>query len=451
MLSTGENSARTVFLETFGCQMNENDSGRMLGILKGNDFRVIDRPDKADLIILNTCSIRDKAEQKVYSMLGRFKSLKKENPGLVICVAGCVAQQEGTALLKRVKYLDLVVGPHNIHRLGELLEEVSPGRSRVSATELTDGLDPDEFKVAEEAGGVKAFVSIMRGCNNFCAYCIVPYTRGREASRPSADIIEEVRRLASSGVREVTLLGQNVNSYGTSGGGDVSFPGLLKLVAGVEGIERVRFITSHPKDISPELISLFGDESKLARHIHLPVQSGSDEVLKRMGRVYTAKEYVSTARLLMNLYKDMAVTTDIIVGFPGETEDDFKLTMELVENLRFDNIFSFMYSQRPGTRAADFDGHLPNDLKSERLKTLQETQRRITMEKSAELVGSTLDVLIEGPSKADPIELSGRTTCNRIVNFSGTLPAGEIASVLITDAYPNSLRGLLNERGVLCC
>jgi tRNA-2-methylthio-N6-dimethylallyladenosine synthase len=444
-----ENSARTVFLETFGCQMNENDSGRMLGILKGNDFRVTDRPDKADLIILNTCSIRDKAEQKVYSMLGRFKSLKKENPGLVICVAGCVAQQEGEALLKRVKYLDLVVGPHNIHRLGELLEEVSP--ARVSATELFDGLDPDEFKVAGEAGGVKAFVSIMRGCNNFCTYCIVPYTRGREASRPSADVIEEVWRLAGSGVREVTLLGQNVNSYGTSGGGDVSFPGLLKLVAGVEGIERVRFITSHPKDISPELISLFNDEPRLARHIHLPVQSGSDAVLKRMGRVYTVDEYVSTVELLKNSYKDMAVTTDIIVGFPGETEADFRLTMELVENSGFDNIFSFMYSQRPGTRAADFDGHIPNDVKSERLKTLQETQRGITMEKSAELVGSTLDVLIEGPSKADPTELSGRTACNRIVNFSGGLSTGELAGVLITDAYPNSLRGLLNEGGVICC
>lgn len=445
-------TSKRVFLETFGCQMNENDTDRMLGLLKEIRYVKTDSPEKADLIIINTCSIRDKAEQKVYSTIGRLKTLKGQNPRLIIGVGGCVAQQEGAALLKRAPYLDLVFGPHNIHRIKDLLNEITEEKKRVVATSLAEHIGPDEYGYAPAEGGVKAFVSIMRGCNNFCAYCIVPYTRGREVSRKSADIIDEVRRLADARVKEVTLLGQNVNSYGTSGGGDVSFPGLLRLVAGIEGIKRVRFVTSHPKDISDELICLFGEEGKLCRHMHLPVQSGSDAVLNAMGRGYTRREYASKADRLKNLYPDMAITSDIIVGFPGETERDFKDTMDMIADIRFDNIFSFMYSPRPGTRAESFGGHIPFEVKSERLRMLQEAQREITAEKMSALVGETLEVLVEGPSKADPGEVMGRTGCGRIINFpphgADTEDArkklyGGMLEVLVIDAYPNSLRGMI--------
>jgi len=342
---------RLVFLETFGCQMNENDSERMLGLLKGISYERTQDPLQADLILINTCSIRDKAEQKVYSTLGRYKILKKERPGLIIGVAGCVAQQQGEKLLKRAPHLDIVFGPHNVHKLREMLLEADSGR-KVVATALSESIDPEEYGIEPVASGEKAFVSIMRGCNNFCSYCIVPYTRGREVSRLSSSVIDEIEGLAEGGAKEVTLIGQNVNSYGTSGGGDVSFPELLSMVCRIDAIKRVRFITSHPKDISGELIYLFRDEPRICRHIHLPVQSGSDAVLKRMGRGYTRDEYLARIELLKGLYPDMAITTDIIVGFPGETEADFEATMGLLRTVRFDNIFSFMYSSRPNTAAA---------------------------------------------------------------------------------------------------
>jgi len=307
---------RLVFLETFGCQMNENDSERMLGLLKGISYERTQDPLQADLILINTCSIRDKAEQKVYSTLGRYKILKKERPGLIIGVAGCVAQQQGEKLLKRAPHLDIVFGPHNVHKLREMLLEADSGR-KVVATALSESIDPEEYGIEPVASGEKAFVSIMRGCNNFCSYCIVPYTRGREVSRLSSSVIDEIEGLAEGGAKEVTLIGQNVNSYGTSGGGDVSFPELLSMVCRIDAIKRVRFITSHPKDISGELIYLFRDEPRICRHIHLPVQSGSDAVLKRMGRGYTRDEYLARIELLKGLYPDMAITTDIIVGFPG--------------------------------------------------------------------------------------------------------------------------------------
>lgn len=438
-------TARRVFLETFGCQMNENDSDRLLGFLRDISYIKTDAPEKADLIVINTCSIRDKAEQKVYSILGRFKALKKDNPALIIGVAGCVAQQEGEALLKRAPYLDMVFGPHNIHRIKDIIGEVERDRARVVATAFSESIDPEEYEYTTP-DGLKAFVSIMRGCNNFCSYCIVPYTRGREVSRNSSDIVSEVERLSRDGVREVTLIGQNVNSYGAEGAGSVSFPGLLKMVAAVDGIERVRFITSHPKDISPELISLFGAEKKLCRHMHLPVQSGSDKILKVMGRGYTRDEYLGKVALLKKLYPDMAVTSDIIVGFPGETEADFEDTMGLINTVRFDNIFSFMYSPRPGTKAAGLEGQIPFDARSERLKSLQEAQRDITFERNRALAGSTVEVLAEGPSKADETELTGRTSCNRIVNFPAPMDkAGCLINVTITDAFPNSLRGTYKE------
>src|SRR3990172_5183730 len=344
---------RLVFLETFGCQMNENDSERMLGLLKGISYERTQDPLQADLILINTCSIRDKAEQKVYSTLGRYKILKKARPGLIIGVGGGVAQQQGEKLLKRAPHLDIVFGPHNVHRLRELLLEADSGQ-RVVATRLTETIDAEEYGVAGSSSGEKAFVSIMRGCNNFCSYCIVPYTRGREVSRQSADIITEIEGAARGGVKEVTLLGQNVNSYGASGGGAVSFPELLMMVCRVDGIKRVRFMTSHPKDIGSELIELFGQEKKLCRHLHLPVQSGSDRVLEKMGRGYTSSGYLSKIEQIKALYPDMSFTSDIIVGFPGETDADFQATMGLLRTARFDNIYSFMYSPRPNTRAAGF-------------------------------------------------------------------------------------------------
>lgn len=443
-------TGKLVFLETFGCQMNDNDSERMLGFLKDIKYSRTEKPERADLIIINTCSIRDKAEQKVYSILGRFKDLKKENPGLIIGVSGCVAQQQGKALLKRVPHLDIVFGPHNVHKVKDLLVEAEK-KNRVVAIDFKAEIDEDEYAFARTETGDKAFVSIMRGCDNFCSYCIVPYTRGREVSRKSAEIIDEVSVLADSGVKEVSLIGQNVNSYGAVTGGGLSFPGLLRRVAGVEGIQRVRFITSHPKDISTELIRLFGEERKLCRHIHLPVQSGSDRILKAMRRGYTVKEYLSKVSMLKSLYDDISITSDIIVGFPGETDEDFEGTMELINTARFDNIFSFMYSPRPGTLAAGFGHQVDQAVSAGRLRVLQERQKEITAERSIELVGSVKEVLVEGLSKADPGELTGRTSCNRIVNFpAGTGLAGTLVDVLITQAYPNSLRGERRERSVPC-
>lgn len=438
------NRGKLVFLETFGCQMNESDSERMLGVLKGLSYARTKDPSEADLILINTCSIRDKAEQKVYSTLGRYKSLKKERPGLVIGVAGCVAQQEGEKLLKRAPHLDIVFGPHNVHKLKELLLQADSGR-KIVVTEQTEEISPEEYGIEPVELDEKAFVSIMRGCNNFCAYCIVPYTRGREVSRNSADILREIEGLADKGVKEVTLLGQNVNSYGADGGGDLSFPELLRKVCRIEGISRVRFITSHPKDISGELISLFGEEPKLCRHAHLPVQSGSDSVLAAMGRGYSVKEYLSKVGLLQKLYPEMAITTDIIVGFPGETVADYEATIKLLRTVRFDNIFSFMYSPRPGTRAAGFSGQVPLEERSARLQRLQDEQKEITSERLRALVGRTIEVLIEGESRIDPGELSGRTSCNRVVNFPVPegLQAGPgcLIEVTVTEAYQNSLRG----------
>jgi tRNA-2-methylthio-N6-dimethylallyladenosine synthase len=439
---------KLVFLETFGCQMNDNDSERMLGILKGINFIRTDDPNSADLILINTCTVRDKAEQKVYSMLGRYKALKKDRPGLIIGVGGCVAQQQGEKLLKRAPHLDIVFGTHNVHRLRELLLEADSGH-RVVATRFTETIDADEYGVVGEASGIKAFVSIMRGCNNFCSYCIVPYTRGREVSRQSADIVSEIEGLAGGAVKEVTLLGQNVNSYGTSGGGDVSFPELLRKVCRVDGIKRVRFMTSHPKDIGPELVELFAVEKKLCRHLHLPVQSGSDKILAAMGRGYTSAEYLTKIEGIKRLYPDMSITSDIIVGFPGETEADFLLTMDLLRSARFDNIFSFMYSPRPNTRAAGFEGQLPLEVRTYRLQVLQDEQKDITLEKSRETIGATLEVLVEGPSRSSAEEMMGRTSCNRIVNFACPpgLEAGPgcLIEVVVTDAYPSSLRGAGQE------
>jgi len=434
--------ARQVFIETFGCQMNDNDSTRMLGLLEKIRYVRTDLPERADLILVNTCSIRDKAEQKVYSTLGRFRALKQARPGLIIGVSGCVAQQHGERLLNRVPHLDMVLGPHNLHRLGELIERVESRGERVAATAQSAAIAEGEYGVAAKSAGVKASISIMRGCDNFCSYCIVPYTRGREVSRTAGEILSETAALARTGVKEVTLLGQNVNSYGKKGGSGAGFAELLRRVCMTSGIKRVRFITSHPKDVSDALVDLFDERPELCRHIHLPVQSGSDTVLGAMRRGYTRDEYLEMVLAIKERYPDMAVTTDVIVGFPGETEACFSETMDLIEHVGFDNIFSFMYSPRPGTDAAGFGDAVPADVKSTRLRVLQERQREITSRERSALVGRTLGVLVEGASKTDGAELTGRTGCNRIVNFAAPRAvAGEIVDVCITGVMPNSLRG----------
>lgn len=456
---TGE---RGVFLETFGCQMNERDSEKVLGFLKGLNYRTIQDSNQADLIILNTCSIREKAEQKLYSALGRFKRLKEKNPGLIIGVGGCVAQQEGERLFKKAPYLDIVFGTHNIHRLPELIKGVEATRVRKVATEFYNTIAPEEEPskysldtlrvnpVREfSLNGVKAFVTIMRGCDNFCTYCIVPYVRGHEVSRDKEEVMKEARRLARVRVKEVTLLGQNVNSYGhakrdghTNGG--VSFPMLLKEVCGIEGIERVRFVTSHPRDLSAELTDLFGKEKRLCRHIHLPVQSGSNQVLKRMNRGYTREEYLEKTTELRKVCPGIGITSDIIVGFPGEREEDFKDTLDLLETVEFDNIFSFKYSPRPQTLAASFKDQIPDHIKGERLSIVQDMQKVITLRKNQAMVGRVEEVLVEGRSKGNPDELTGRTSCNKIVNLPGGKDLiGSLVSVKIDKVYLNSLRGSL--------
>ncbi len=422
--------------------MNEDDSGRILGQLEGLNYRPTGDIDKADLILMNTCSIREKAEHKVYSALGRFKCIKAKRPDIIIGVGGCVAQQQGERLLKRLAYLDIVFGTTNIHKLPEMIRNVETDRKQVSVTDLNNSLDPAEFASTQrETSLVKAYVTIMRGCNNFCSYCIVPYVRGREISRRSADIIDEVKGLAAAGLKEVTLIGQNVNSYGNNGN-DITFSSLLKEICKVDGIERIRFTTSHPKDLSEELLYIFHEEKKACRHIHLPIQSGSNFILEKMQRGYSREQYLSKIELLRKLYPDISITTDVIVGFPAERENDYLDTINMIESVEFDNIFSFKYSSRPNTKAATFDDHITDDIKSERLLNLQEIQKNITLKKNRMMIGGLKEVLVEGKAKIDDGKFTGRTSCNRIVNFQGNKKwIGSIKDVYIEDAYVNSLKG----------
>lgn len=437
---------RYVYIETFGCLMNENDTSRMMGLLREMEFKTALSPYDADLIIINTCSIRDKAEHKLYSILGRFKELKQKRPGLVIGVAGCVAQQSGAAIFKRAPYVDIVFGTHNVHKLKELLTASFKTAARVVATGFRSSIELDEYAHNEAALNGKAYIAVMRGCDNFCSYCIVPYTRGREVSRTSSEILAEIQGLVKSGVKEITLVGQNVNSYGTNSGADISFPALLRSASKVEGLRRVRFMTSHPKDISDELIEIFHETPVLCRHLHLPVQSGSDVILQKMRRGYTAAEYIAKARRIRAQYHDISLTSDIITGFPGETDADFEASIELIREIRFDNVFAFMYSPRPGTDAASYDGQVAHQVKASRLQRLFDAQREITEERNRLLKGSAQFVLVEGRSnRSSESDLFGRTACGRIVNFkaSDDRLIGAEVKVLITDAHQNSLRGEL--------
>jgi tRNA-2-methylthio-N6-dimethylallyladenosine synthase len=424
--------------------MNEHDSERMTGVLRDRGCAPVSGAVDADMVILNTCSIREKAEQKFYSELGKLKQLKVERPGMKIAVAGCIAQQEGKNILARAPYVDLIFGPSDLARLPVMVEAAF---SRLSPLVDTSG-DPEYHRrrmPTARVDKVKAWVSIMYGCDNFCTYCVVPYLRGRERSRPSEDIVNEVRELALQGYKEVSLLGQNVNSYGKGLGEDTNFSALLRMVNEVPALERIRFVTSHPRDLSDGLIDAVRDLPKVCESLHLPVQSGSDDILHAMNRRYTRKDYLDKVKRLRNAVPEITLTTDIIVGFPGESAQDFEATMQLLEEVRFDGIFAFKYSKRPGTAALKLPGHLPEDIKEERLTKVLDLQKKITIQKNKAYTDMHADVLIDGRSKRGG-KLSGRTRGNKVVNVAGPDSLiGSLVFVRITAAGVNSLSGEICE------
>ncbi len=437
-----------LYIKTFGCQMNDYDSGKMAAVLeKSHQVERTDNPEEADILLLNTCSIREKAQEKVFSELGRWKQRKLSNPDLVIGVGGCVASQEGDAILERAPYVDLVFGPQTLHRLPELMN-----RSRQEQAPAVDVSFPEIEKFdnlpAPTADGPTAFVSVMEGCSKYCTFCVVPYTRGEEVSRPFEDVMAEVRALAAQGVREVTLLGQNVNAYaGAMSDGTVADLALLiRYIAEIEAIGRIRFTTSHPAEFSDSLIAAYAEVPKLASYLHLPVQSGSDRILMMMKRGHSAQEYLSKVQRLRAARPGLSLSTDIIVGFPSETDADFEATMELVGFADFDHAFSFVYSARPGTPAAKLADALPLEVKKQRLAILQDRVRARGDEFSRAMVGSVQRVLVERLSRKDAGQVAGRTDNNRWVNFTGEPELiGRFAEVRITEALPNSLRGELVE------
>jgi tRNA-2-methylthio-N6-dimethylallyladenosine synthase len=439
-----------VFIRTFGCQMNEYDSDKMADVLAGSDGVIkTENPEEADIILFNTCSVREKAQEKVFHDLGRVRHLKQINPALVIGVGGCVASQEGAAIVARAPYVDLVFGPQTLHRLPQMIAaRRDSGRAQVDVSfpeiEKFDALPP------ATATGASAFVSIMEGCSKYCSFCVVPYTRGEEVSRPLADVLAEIAGLAARGVREVTLLGQNVNAYRGKfdGGSDdddaADLALLIETIAAMAGIERIRYTTSHPREMTQRLIDSYRTTPKLVSHLHLPVQSGSDRILAAMKRGYSVLEFKSLVRKLRAARPDLSLSSDFIIGFPGETEDDFGKTMHLVEELNFDSSFSFIYSPRPGTPAADLADDTPAEQKNRRLMHLQKTIEAQALKISQAMVGSRQRVLVEGHARKDASELAGRTDNNRVVNFAGAEDLiGRFIDVTITAALPHSLRGEL--------
>lgn len=430
--------------------MNVSDSEKIVALLKGVGYRQINDSSLADLIILNTCSVRAKAEQKVYSRLGRYKGQKNRNRRLILGVGGCVAQHEGERLLATVPYLDIVFGTHNLHMLPELVRAAEHGERLAQTAFIDNEKRLDLFPANDGEGGVSRFVTIMQGCDNFCSYCIVPHVRGREISRRSAEIINEIRKMADKGVKEVTLLGQNVNSYGLKSPGEPDFTALLRWVADIPGIERIRFTTSHPKDISLPLIACFAELPKLCSHIHLPAQAGSDSVLARMNRGYTRGDYLEKIAALKAARLGIQITGDMIVGFPGESEEDFSQTLSLMEEVRYADLFSFIYSVRPETKATEYPDDISRGEKQERLDRLQALQRALTLERNRSFVGSRQQVLVEGFSKRGD-QLSGRSSGNRVVNFAGDPSLiGGFVEVTITRAFQNSLLGEMRELAASC-
>ena len=436
-------------IQTFGCQMNVHDSEQMAALLAQVGYKITDNLKLADLILLNTCSIREKAEHKVYSKLGRISELKEQNPELIIGVGGCLAQHLGTKFHKRVVHLDLVFGTHNIHRLPEMIASVKNEREKITNVDFYKSLNSIGIYAPPVKGTVSAFVTIMQGCNNFCAYCVVPYLRGPEMSRKPEDIFAEIEKLVDHGIKEVTLLGQNVNSYGKTLGKGLNFTALIKKIGKISGIERIRFMTSHPRDLSLELINCFAEEEKLCEHIHLPVQSGSNRILALMNRGYTVEEYMKKVDHLRKLSPHISITSDIIVGFPGEAQNDYQETIDMMEKIRFDSVFSFKYSERKGTAAQKLEGKVEECEKLKRLEQLQMLQDQHTLKKNTALESSKQELLVEGKSKNSENDLMGRTSSWRIVNFKGELELiGKLVDVKISKAYLHSLRGkLIKEVG----
>jgi len=439
---------KKIFVKTFGCQMNEYDSEKIVDLMRDHEgYEQTNVADDADLILFNTCSVREKAQEKVFSDLGRVRRLKEENPNLIIGVGGCVASQEGQAIVSRAPFVDLVFGPQTLHRLPKLLSQrKTSGRSQVdiSFPEI-EKFDTLPTKLTSSS---TAFVSIMEGCSKYCSFCVVPYTRGEEISRPLDDVLVEVATLATQGVREVTLLGQNVNAYMWEQNSEtLDFSLLLEHVADVPGIERIRYTTSHPKEFSKALIDCYQSLPKLVDHVHLPVQSGSDKILEAMKRGYTSDHYREIIRDLRTARHSVSIASDFIVGFPGETDKDFEETMRLVEDVDFDGSFSFMYSPRPGTPAAALPNHVPLEVKKNRLQRLQDKLNQNSIRYGKAMVGKTYPVLVEGASKKGEGQLTGRTSNNRVVNFEGhNRLTGHMVDIEITESLANSLKGVVVTR-----
>jgi tRNA-2-methylthio-N6-dimethylallyladenosine synthase len=442
--SKGMSATKKLYIQTYGCQMNEYDSRLIAGLLGEDGYARVDTAEQADLILVNTCAIRDKAEQKVFSLLGRYRDIKDARPEVMIGVGGCVAQEQGDAIRKRVPYVDLVFGTQNIRNIRELVAAAGAARGIV-ATEWALNREA-RFREDEmltpygTVDGITAFVTIAEGCDHFCSFCVVPYTRGREASRSPASILAEARALAEQGVVELTLLGQNVNSYGKKSA--YPFDRLLEEVCAVPGLRRVRFMSSHPHDLSEAQLELYGRLDNLARHLHLPVQSGSDRVLERMNRRYTYEEYTKKMERLRAACPDVGLTTDILVGYPGETDEDFARTIDLMQEVRFTNLYAFKYSVRPGTRAATLPDQIPDEVMNERLQRVLDLQKETSLAYNGALVGRSMEVLVE---KYNDGIWQGRTSCNRIVHFSGPAQLGALVDVPMIRAFPNSLRGELTE------
>jgi tRNA-2-methylthio-N6-dimethylallyladenosine synthase len=436
--------AQKLFVLTTGCQMNEYDSDKMADVLKASHgMELVEAPEEADVLLLNTCSIREKAQEKVFSLLGRWRKIKDKRPDVIIGVGGCVASQEGAAIQKRAPFVDIVFGPQTLHRLPELLNKARSGEKRVVDISFPE-IEKFDALPEPRAEGPKAFVSVMEGCSKYCTFCVVPYTRGEEISRPVQSILEEITSLAEQGVREVNLLGQNVNAYrGEMDEGEIAdFALLLHFVAAIDGIDRIRFTTSHPIEFTDELVDAFDAIPELVSHLHLPVQSGSDNVLAMMKRGHTRADYLATMEKVKAVRPGISLSSDFIIGFPGETDQDFADTLDLIEQVGFDFSYSFIYSARPGTPAAEFPDDTSGDTKKERLGILQKRLDEMTMAISNGMINTVQTVLVEGLSKKNQLQVTGRTENNRVVNFIGhPRLVGQFVDVLITEALPNSLRG----------
>lgn len=431
------------YIETWGCQMNEEDSEKISGMLRIKNYEAVSSREEADLVVFNTCCVRENAELKVFGHLGILKKLKEKKPSLIIAVCGCMIQQKGMAeeIGKKFPFVDILIGTHNSYKFSEYLNRILGGEKQIIDVWDKEG-DIVEDTPVDRLSSIKAFVTIMYGCNNFCTYCIVPYVRGRERSRTPEDIEKEIKDLVSKGYKEVTLLGQNVNSYGKGLEPQITFADLLRRLNKIEGLERIRFMTSHPKDLSDDVIDAISECDKLCDHIHLPVQSGSSEILKKMNRHYDKEQYIELVKKIKSKIPNAALSTDIIVGFPGETEENFNDTLELIKEVKYDTVFTFLYSKRKGTPAYEYDNQVPEDVKHERFDRLVATVNGICEELNKEYQGKIVDVLVEGVSKNDESKLMGRTTTSKLVNFTGSMDSiGKVVKVKITEARSFSLLG----------